>query len=351
MRPSLLIAALTFTSLAARPAHAEPIDPAGARELLKQGYSLKQQKRYGEALERLLESLRLDSQVKTLINIADCEEKLGHLVLAQKHWILARDQAQLQGAETAKNEAEKRLAAVEQRMPRLTIELSEPPGVSAEVRRDGVLLGRVTLGVPLPLDVGSHEVRVTAPGRADQTYNVEALEGSAQVLEATVGAPLDGHRAAPAPAAPRPDPASVPAPVAPKAEPQGSSASAALNVSPAPAVPRDSLWSPQRIAAVSVAGAGAVALGAAGYTWWRATAQHQEAQSACSPQCTEDARRLQRDAHDNAKFSTILVASGGVLLGAGAALWLTAPTKHSASVALVPVATDRDVGLLARGRF
>jgi hypothetical protein len=289
-----------------------------------------------------------------LINIADCEEKLGHLVLAQKHWILARDQAQLQGAETAKNEAEMRLTALEQRMPRLTIKLSEPAGVSAEVRRDGVLLGRVTLGVPLPLDLGSHEVRVTAPGRADQTYNIDAVEGGAQVLDATVGAPLDGATAAAPPDGPAtPVTAPAPVPTAPEPEPKASSdaASAALNQSPASASQRDSLWSPQRIAAVSVASAGAVALGAAGYTWWRASAQHQEAQSACSPECTGDARRMQSDAHDNAQLSTILVASGGILLGAGAVFWLTAPTQHTASVALVPVATERDVGLLARGRF
>src|SRR5438132_10530989 len=108
MRISLLFVACTLALPATRSAHAERMDPAAARELLKQGYALKQQKKYAEALERLLESLRLDSQIKTLINIADCEEKLGHLVLAQKHWILARDQASLQGAEPLKGEAEKR---------------------------------------------------------------------------------------------------------------------------------------------------------------------------------------------------------------------------------------------------
>lgn len=364
MRSSLLFAALTFSSLATRLAMAEPIDPAGARELLKQGYSLKQQKRYGEALERLLESLRLDSQVKTLINIADCEEKLGHLVLAQKHWILARDQAQLQGAEPAKNEAEKRLAALEARMPRLTIKLNEPVGVSAEVRRDGVLLGRVALGAPLPLDTGSHEVRVTAPGRADKTYSVEAVEGAAQVLEVTVGAELDGKPAAtPTPAAAPPaPPVAAPAtraatPSAPdsatkSSEPAPSAATTpAFSLTPSTGKPRDSIWSPQRIAAVSAAGLGAVALGAAGYSWWRANAQHNEAQSACSPQCSDGARSMQGDAHDNARLSTIFVIGGGVLLGGAGALWLTAPVGAQHHVALLPIVTDRDAALMARGRF
>jgi hypothetical protein len=46
---------------------------------------------------------------------------------------------------------------------------------------------------------------------------------------------------------------------------------------PAAEPARDSIWSTQRVAAVNVAGLGLVGLSAAGYTWWRANAQHDKA--------------------------------------------------------------------------
>lgn len=354
MRLSLLASLLLASSLTARLAHADPIDQAGARELLKQGYQLKQQRKYAEALERLLESLRLDSQVKTLINIADCEEQLGHLVLAQKHWILARDQAQLQGAEPARSEAERRLSALEQRMPRLTIKLTEPSGLMAEVRRDGVLLGRVALGIPLPVDAGPHEVRVNAPGRAEQRYSVEAVDGETKLLEVTVG-PDNGGGPTPVAVAARPLAAGAPSPpaVAPAREVAAPSPerSRESGVSLSASQPgHDGLWSVQRVASLSVAGLGVVAFGAAGYSWWRANAQHDEAQGACAPQCSDAARGMQGSAQDNARRSTIFAIAGGVLLGGGAALWLTAPSAPR-RVALVPLATGREAAILAQGRF
>src|ERR1700678_3422003 len=74
-------------------------DPAAARAQLEAGYSLKGEGKYAEALPHLLEALRLDLQLKTLTNLADCEEHLGKLVDAQKHWVAARDRAGVEGNE------------------------------------------------------------------------------------------------------------------------------------------------------------------------------------------------------------------------------------------------------------
>src|SRR5262245_36170300 len=86
-----------FIALAAlaqeRAAGAQDRDPAAARELLKQGYELKVQKQWQAAAIRLAESNRLDPQSKTLINLAECEEALLHLVDAQRHLVEARDLA------------------------------------------------------------------------------------------------------------------------------------------------------------------------------------------------------------------------------------------------------------------
>ena len=94
MRLRPLVMALAIP-LAASVAWAD--DPAAARAQLEAGYALKEQGKYADALPHLLESLRLDVTLKTLTNLADCEEHLGKLVDAQKHWVLARDRARRRG--------------------------------------------------------------------------------------------------------------------------------------------------------------------------------------------------------------------------------------------------------------
>jgi tetratricopeptide (TPR) repeat protein len=89
-RPFLAIATAVLTLVATAPARAG--DPAAALEQLKKGYELKTAGKCEEAIPHFVESHRLDPQAKTLLNLADCEERLGDLVSAQKH---ARDARQL----------------------------------------------------------------------------------------------------------------------------------------------------------------------------------------------------------------------------------------------------------------
>src|SRR5437762_10088774 len=107
--------------LAGRNAWAQPTDPAAARAQLQQGYALKQQGKCDEALPHFVESVRLDHQPKGLVNLADCEEKLGKLASAQMHFVEVRDLARAQGLDPLRNVAEQHLAALERRMPKLIV--------------------------------------------------------------------------------------------------------------------------------------------------------------------------------------------------------------------------------------
>ena len=313
---TLICCSLALSIFVSRAVHAEPIDSAAARELLKQGYALKQQGRYAEALERLVESLRLDSQIKTLINIADCEESLGMLSQAQKHWILARDQASLQGAQPQLAEAEKRLLALETRMPRLTVNRVEPSYEGIEIRRDGVLLEGVALGVALPTDPGKHEVLVTAPGHADKRYTIDLAERDSKVLDV-----------APGPASALPI---VAAPISPKAPAasQGSPANRTVE-DPTSDISHSSIWNAQRVTAVGAAGLGVVGLGLAEYSWSRANSQHDEARATCNPNCTDEGRQKQADAVSSVRLTSAMLVVGSVLIASGAVLWFTAPKSGS----------------------
>jgi hypothetical protein len=335
---SLICCLLALSTFVPRWAQAEPIDSSAARELLKQGYALKQDGKYAEALERLVESLRLDSQIKTLINIADCEESLGMLSQAQKHWILARDQASLQGAQPQLAEAEKRLAALETRMPRLVVNRIGPAIEGIEIHRDGVLLEGVALGVALPTDPGKHEVLVTALGHAERRYTIDLVEKDSRVLDV-----------APGPANSLPI---VAAPVPPKAPAVSQPAPTDTTIAgPTAGISHSSIWNAQRVIAVGAAGLGVIGLGLAEYSWSHANSQHDEARATCNPNCTEEGRQKQADAVSSVHLTSAMLIAGSVLIAGSAVLWFTAPESGSPTVGLAPIAGPSEAGLSAAGTF
>jgi tetratricopeptide (TPR) repeat protein len=168
--------------LVARIAAAEPSDPAAARAQLQEGYALKQQGKCAEAIPLFAEAVRLDRQAKALINLADCEAQLGKLVAAQGHLVEARDLARAQG-DPLKDVAEQRLQAVDKRLPKLVLKLAKQAPPNTTVSRDGVKLGAVSLGRPLPLDPGAHHVIARFSGRGERQYDVVLAEGETKELQ------------------------------------------------------------------------------------------------------------------------------------------------------------------------
>jgi tetratricopeptide (TPR) repeat protein len=162
-------------------------DPAVAREQLKIGYTLAQEGKCDEAIPHLVESLRLDPKAITLINLADCEEKVGKLSDAMAHWGDARSRAQADGQKPIEDEAMTRASALEPRLARLTIVLAPSAPKDAVVERDGVVLGPPSMGIPLPVDPGPHAIVVKAKGRPDGTTQLTLAEGEAKRVEVDAG--------------------------------------------------------------------------------------------------------------------------------------------------------------------
>lgn len=167
-------------------------DSAAAREQLKAGYLLAQDNNCEAAIPRFVESLKLDPKAITLINLADCEEKTGQLASALGHWVDARDRARGENNTGIVDEAEKRAKQLEPRLPRLTIALAADAPKDAEVVRDDVVLGSVSLGVSLPVNVGKHTVVVRAKGREDHVDRIQMAEGEHKDLVVHVGPPKAG---------------------------------------------------------------------------------------------------------------------------------------------------------------
>lgn len=173
-----LVLALALVADAGR-ALAAGRDPASAEALFRDGRAAFDRGDYAAAKARFAESQRLDPAPGTLLNLALAEEKLGELARAWQH---VREALAELPADDRRPLAEKLLADLERRVPRLAVALAEgvPPGT--RVRRDDVELQAGSMGVALPVDPGTHVVVVTAEGREEMRYVTTAHEGETERL-------------------------------------------------------------------------------------------------------------------------------------------------------------------------
>jgi tetratricopeptide (TPR) repeat protein len=308
-RRAACAAALVAATTASKGAFAQDHDPAAATELFEKGRTAMKQRDYAKACADFADSQRLDSKVGTLLNLADCEERIGHIVSARAHWQQAADLAHAEG-DAREAVAMKRFVALDPRVAKLALRLAgdAPPG--AIVRRDNVELGAGSLGVGLPVDPGVHEVVVSAPGYDDSTLHVTLKEGEAQEFVVSPGPQHPTSTVAPSP----PPPAAAP----PRAE--GSSSSLPV----------------QKTLALTAAGAGVVALVVGTVFGLEARSANDSSMSngstaGCSPDnaCGSVGLGRRDDALRDGNLSTVAFVAGGGLVALGAVLWLTAP-KSSA---------------------
>src|SRR4029450_9247463 len=108
------------------------------------------------------ESQKLDPNVGTLMNWATCEERRGHIATAWQRWRQALDLLPI--TDDRVPFAKKHAAALEPRLPRLTITLRRGAPPESGVVRDGVPLGQASLGTPIPVDPGKRSITARAPG-------------------------------------------------------------------------------------------------------------------------------------------------------------------------------------------
>jgi hypothetical protein len=139
------------------------------------------------ACERFSESYRLDAAPGTLLNIAACKEALHQLADAWENYLHVAESLPPDDDRLAF--VKERLAALDAKLPRLTLQASGL-GSSAAVLRDGTRLSESALGVPLPVDAGEHVILVSVPGRRTRRYVVRVAEGQHSSLRIEAGTPL-----------------------------------------------------------------------------------------------------------------------------------------------------------------
>lgn len=181
----LLSALALLASLAPAVTASAQSDPAAAEALFREGRALSDAGDIAGACAKFRESARLDPALGTTFNIADCEERLGHLARA---WTLFDEVAQrLPASDKRRAVAQARAAGLQPRLPKLSVRLAPGAPADARVSRDGIELGPASLGTPLPVDPGEHVVVVSATGRAARQFKLIISERESRMLEVEPG--------------------------------------------------------------------------------------------------------------------------------------------------------------------
>ncbi len=161
-------------------------DPAAARTLFQEARKAANAGDYTTACPKFADSYQLDPAIGTLLNIADCEQRLGHIAKAWVTFQKALDQ--LSKNDDRRPAVEKAAAGLEKRLPRLSVRLAATAPKESTIERDGVQVGSSSLGMALPVDPGHHVVIVKASGHQEQRYEVDVSEGQSRELLCEPGA-------------------------------------------------------------------------------------------------------------------------------------------------------------------
>ena len=240
----------------------------------------------------------------------------------------AHDLARGLGDPTLLGIAERQLADVDKRLPRLTVRLAPAAPPDTIVSRDGTALGRVSLGVALPANPGKHRVVASAKGRADAGFDVVLVEGAGQVLDVAPGEPVW-------------EPV-----VMPLVGPEAGGTSVA------------SSWSGRKTLAVTLAGVGVAGLAVGSVFGLEAISQKNasHADGHCNASgCDGTGTSLRNQAISDATVSTIAFGAGLAAVAAGVIVWLTAPSAApragSTGLTVVPAIGAGSAGAVVLGAW
>jgi tetratricopeptide (TPR) repeat protein len=312
MAASLVLGGVSFVAPRAAIA-ATPLDVLGAERAYEAGKALLAANQPTRALEVLEASQRLDPALGTVLLIAECHERLGHLVEARATYTRAVAEARAKKKVKSEGKALERIAALDARIAELQIVL-DTPSDRALVSVDGK---RIDPSMANKLDPGEHSVEVLDRGEAWKE-TVTLAEGEHRSLPVPHLAPSEPPVAPPPPA---------PIPLSP--------APAPVSAPPKP-LPTRSLQSP---IGLGVAALGSVVVGMGIGFGAAALGQKSEAAEFCPDRL---ACRTQVDADrwtsaaTAGSVSTVFFVTGAILIVGGGLLWLTAPTHASRTVSVLP---------------
>ena len=189
---------LVLTVVVASVARAD--DVAQAEALFESARELREKGDYAAACPKFQASFELDKQLGTLINIADCYEKLGKWATA---W--ARYKAALEWAKKDKDDRvgfiQEGRDRVEPKVPKLIVNVQNPVD-ELTVKMDKTEMKPATFGLPLPVDPGEVTVGVYRGEQQLDSQAATAADGQTTTIDLDLKAIAEAN---PAVVAPVPD--------------------------------------------------------------------------------------------------------------------------------------------------
>jgi tetratricopeptide (TPR) repeat protein len=271
-----------------------------------------------EAREAWQKSVDLNDTPDARLDLAKAEAELGHLLLAEKHIQKVLENPKLNWGQ--KKKANKALKDIDEKIPTLTLEL--PAEFSGKILVDDEEKERGALKEPLRLDPGEHKVHAEADGYKPFDESVVLEQGDRKNLTVLMA---ELPKAAPKP---------VPTEEAPEKK-QGSSTQKTLG------------W-----VSIAVGGVGLVVGTVMGL---QARSTRNELNAECANDvCTEAQRDLYDKGTTQAGYATAGFIVGGVGIGLGTVLLLTAGSDKEKSPAAEAARIEPVIGpaqLGVRGSF
>lgn len=271
-----------------------------AREALKKGDTR-------EALALFQASLAFNKTAGTLLNLASCEEALGLLASASKHYREAA--ALLNQTDTRVSIAVARVTALEPRIPTLRVRLDKAAPAATTVLLDDRTLGPDVLDTDMPLDPGKYVVSASTPGSAPRRYEVvlEERQRETKTVSPFVEKPVESA-------------------------PTVASASAGPVASPPPqARPPAATTSPWRTIGLVTLGVGGAGVLVGAVSGGLAVAKRQEIDQSCPGNGPRDCAPSLGSAYTTgtvfADVSTLTLAIGGAALAGGVVM--VALSRHA----------------------
>lgn len=160
-------------------------EPTPPERLFMAGRQAAKNGDHEKALELFRQSHALEPAPGTLLNIADCEERLGRFTEARKHY--AELLTQLPTTDERRSIAARHAEEIDQRAPRLRVDVARGAPEGTTLMLDGAPISGGKTGDARTVDPGRHVIIATAPGHKESRITVTLPERAESQVEIDAG--------------------------------------------------------------------------------------------------------------------------------------------------------------------
>ena len=178
-------------------APAQPAPPSEATRLFEEGRALAAEGNFAPACERFAKSLQLDRATGTEVNLANCQEMLGHKAEAWRLFTDAADQSDREHNDVRAKFARERATALESKLATIVVKIADPGTAELQVTIAGRVVAPAT-EIHERVDPGPVEIVVTAPGRPKFQRTQQVAVGATAIVDtASPAAQVEQHVTSP----------------------------------------------------------------------------------------------------------------------------------------------------------